>query len=126
QREADRAVGLHFRVAEDARQFHHQRGAGAIVVGGFAETDAVHVRADDVHLFRMGRADLGAVDVLAQRGAHRRLLGVERADAFVGLQHRVTVHAGGNAVAEQRAAALAGRAATAAAAALLHAVRDRG
>jgi hypothetical protein len=54
EREADGTFGLRdVRVAEDAGQFHDERGAGAVVVGGFAPADAVHVGGDDVHLFGM-------------------------------------------------------------------------
>ena len=66
QREADRALGLHVRHAEDARQLHHQRRARSVVVRGFAPAVAVHVRADDVHLVGTGGADLRAVHLFAR------------------------------------------------------------
>jgi hypothetical protein len=92
ERESDRALGVHVRTAEDARHFHHQRGAGPIVVRRFAPAVAVHVAADDVHLLGVSGADLGAVHHLAR--PRRRRLHVERAKLFVRLLHRVRVHAG--------------------------------
>ena len=48
--------------AEDARELHHERRARSVVVRGLAVADAVHVRADDVHLAAARRAPLRAVD----------------------------------------------------------------
>src|SRR5207253_2307451 len=76
EREADRSLGLHVGTAEDAREFHDDRRPGAIVVRGLTPADAVHVAADDVHLLGMGRADLGADDVLPLAGTFRRRLRV--------------------------------------------------
>src|SRR5689334_15582080 len=53
---------------------------------------AVHVRADDVHLLRMRRANLGAEHFLPL--ARRIPLGVDPAERGVGLPHRIGVHAG--------------------------------
>jgi hypothetical protein len=49
--------------------------------------------ADDVHLVRMGGADLGAPDFLTH--ARNSGLGIQRADPGVGLGHRVVIDAGG-------------------------------
>ncbi len=95
--EADRAIGLHVRRAEDARQLHDERGARAVVVRGFAPADAVHVAADDVHLVGMRGADLRAVHFLTL--AVDRLLRVELAQLRIGLRERVGVHAGGSEIA---------------------------
>ena len=103
QREADRALGLHVGRAEDARQLHHQRGARAVVVGRLAPAVAVHVAADDVHLFGMRGADLGAEHHLAR--PRRGRLHVQRAQLFVRLLHRIGVDAGRNPVAARPAAA---------------------
>ena len=86
--------GLHIRgTAEDARQFHHERGTGAIVIGGFAITDAVHVACHNVHLFGVRGADLGAEHVLAlARNRGRR---VEGTQLFIGLLQGIVVDAFG-------------------------------
>jgi hypothetical protein len=77
QREADAAPGRHAGRVQDARQFHHQRGAGGVVVGRLAIAHAVHVGGDDVHLLGMGAADLGAIDLFARAAFRIGLLGVE-------------------------------------------------
>src|SRR5262249_22728307 len=58
KREADRALRYHVRAVEDARELHHERGARAVVIGGFVPAVAVHVGGDDVHLFGMRGAYL--------------------------------------------------------------------
>jgi hypothetical protein len=103
EREADRAIGLHVRGAEHPGQFHHQRGAGAVVVRRLAPAVAVHMTADDVHLLRMSRPDLGAEHHLA--GARRGRLHVERTQLLVRLLHRIGVHPGRNLVAARATAA---------------------
>src|SRR4029077_7151901 len=85
QREADRSIGHHVGTAHHPRQLHHDRRAGAVVVRGFAPADAVHVPGDDVHLLRVGGADLGAEDVLARTGLRRGRLGVQLAQLRIGL-----------------------------------------
>src|SRR5262249_42398413 len=92
EREADRALGRHVRHAEDARELHHERRAGAVVVRRLAPAVAVHVRADDVHLLRPRGPDLRAEDLFA-RPVRRGLL-VELTDPRIGLRGRVLVHAG--------------------------------
>ena len=82
-------------IAEDARQLHHERGAGAVVVGRFAPSYAVHVPGHDVHLFRMRVADLGAVDLLPFTGDGGR--GIEFAKLEVRLLERIVVHGVGSA-----------------------------
>ena len=85
ENEANRAIGLHVRAAEDARELHDDRGAGAVVVRGFAPADAVHVAADDVHLFRVRACRPSCSRPPARSTVRRRLLGVERAKLRVGL-----------------------------------------
>ncbi len=103
QHEADGAVGPHIGAAENARQLHHQRRARTVVIGGLAPADAVHMGADDIHLARMGSADLGAPDFLAVARHGRR--GVEGAQGRVGLGIGITVDAGGAADAARPRAA---------------------
>jgi hypothetical protein len=75
---------------------------------------AVHVRPDDVHLVGEPGADLRDVDFVHRTRDDRP--GVDRANAFVGLRHRIAVHAGTGAIADNSGAALtAVRAAPAAA-----------
>src|SRR5688572_2695293 len=77
---------------EDSRQLHHDRGTGPVIIGGLAPADAVHVRADDVHLVRASRAHLGAVDLLPWTVC--RGLCVECAKTCVRLAERIVVHPG--------------------------------
>src|SRR4051794_23855493 len=65
---------------------------------------AVHVCADDVHLFGMGGAHFGAEHHVAWTG--RRRLHIQFAQLDIGLRHRIGVHAGPGADAAQPAAAL--------------------
>src|SRR5579864_527154 len=58
--------------AQYARQLHHQRRARSVIVRGLAPSDAVHVPADDVHLFGMRTVDFCAVNLLP-RTTHTRL-----------------------------------------------------
>src|SRR5258705_9975146 len=90
--EPDRAIGVDVGAAEDAGQLHDERRARAVVVCRLAPPDAVHMRADDVHLLGVRGADLGAVDLFAR--ARRGGLGVERAYTRVGLLERIAVDAG--------------------------------
>src|SRR5206468_10616946 len=91
--EPDRAPGHDVGATQDAGQLHHQRRPGAVVVGRGAVAVAVHVAADDVHLLRVGAADLGAVHLLAR--TRRVGLGVDPPERGVGLQIGIQVHAGG-------------------------------
>ena len=103
QDEADRALGPDVGGAEDAREFHDERRAGAVVVHRLVHAVAVHVGAKDVHLVGARRPHLRAVDLgpLAVNG----FLAIEFADALVGLRHQVAVYAGAGTVAEDRAPA---------------------
>jgi len=74
---------------EDAGQLHDEGGSGAVVVGGFAPADAVHVGSENVHLVRVFAADLGAVDLFAWAGDGG--WGVEFAELEVGLLEGVVV-----------------------------------
>ena len=82
EREADGPLGLHIRAAEDARQFHHQRSAGAIVIGGLAPADAIHMAATMYISSGMRGADLGAVTLLRAGPAWRA------ANSVRGASHR--------------------------------------
>ena len=77
---------------KNARDLHHERRAGAVVVRSRAEAVAVHVRADDVHLLRMRRADLRAVDLFAR--PRRVPLRVDATERRVGLEIGIRVDAG--------------------------------
>src|SRR6185437_2658251 len=68
EHETNRAIGLHVGAAEHARELHHERRTGAVVVRRLTPADAVHVAADDVHLVRMRGADLRAVHLLPLAG----------------------------------------------------------
>src|SRR4030095_12800993 len=92
EREADRALGADVGIAEHPRQFHDQRRPRPVVVGGLAPADAVHVRADDVHLLGVGRPDLRAEDVLTLARPRRRRFGIELAQRRIGLGLRTVVH----------------------------------
>ena len=92
ENETDRTVGLDVRAAEHARQLHNECGTRAIVVGRLAPPVPIHVSADDIHLVRVRRADLRAVDFLSL--AVGRRLRVERAQLRVLLREGVRVHAG--------------------------------
>src|SRR5262249_52235368 len=104
-REAEPSLRLHVRIAEDARQFHHERRAGSVVIGRFVVAVAVHVRADDVHLVGELGPDFRDVDLVDGTGNDRP--GIERADLFVGLRHRIAVDAGAGAIAYDSGASLA-------------------
>ena len=104
ENEANRAVGLHVGTAENARELHDERGAGAVVVRGLAPAVTVHVAADDVHLVRVDAADLRAVHLLPL--AVGRRLRVERANLRIRLRERIGVHASADAVAAKASAAL--------------------
>ena len=95
QNETDRTFGLHVRAGQNAGQFHHQGRARSIVVGGLAPADAVEVRAEDVHLFRMRDSGLRAIDLFP--GARHRRLGIELAQLRIRLRVRIIVHSGANA-----------------------------
>ena len=73
--ESDRAVCLNVRHVQDACQFHHESGTGAIVVRGLAPAVSIHMSSDDVHLIGPGRTHFGAVDLFSQ--AWTRRLSVE-------------------------------------------------
>ncbi len=103
QREADGAFARDVGHREDARQLHHERRAGAVVVGGFAPAVAIHVRADDVHLVRARGADFGAIDQFAPAVGGR--FAVEGAQPLVRLPHRVGVDAGTRPLAARTSAA---------------------
>ena len=105
ERESNGAFRLHVGHREDARQLHHDRGAGGVVIRRLTPADAVHVPADDVHLVRVLRADFHANHFLAL--ARRGRLHVDRADRRVGLSERVVVHAALAHVAEDAASARA-------------------
>ena len=59
----NRTGGLYVGGTKDTGQFHDDGGARTGIVGGLAEPVPVHVRTDDVHLVRIRRPDLGAVDL---------------------------------------------------------------
>ncbi len=104
EREPDRPLGLNVGTTEHVRQLHHERGAGAIVIRGLAPALAIHVAADDVHLFGVRGADFRAVHHLAWARCGR--LHVDRANRFVRLCHRIGVDAGARTNALEAAAAL--------------------
>src|SRR5204863_535026 len=90
--EPDRAIGAHVGRVQHPRQLHDERRARAVVICRLAPPDAVHMRADDVHLLGVRGADLRAVHLLPR--ARRGGLGVERAYTRVGLLERIAVDAG--------------------------------
>ena len=87
--ETEGAVGVDVRAAEDAGQFHDERGSGAIVVSGLTPADAVHVRGDNVHLLRMNGTHFGAVDFFAK--TRRGGLRVQLAELHVRLFQRIVI-----------------------------------
>ena len=105
QDEPDRSVGLHVRAAEDACELHHERRSRTVVVRRLVVAVAVHVRADDVHLFRVRGADLRAENFLARPGLVR--LHVRLPDRLVWLGVGIHVDAGARPGAEDDAASLA-------------------
>src|ERR1051325_135502 len=58
QNESARSRGCDVETAEAPRDFHHERSSRSVVVRRLAPAMAVHMAADDVHLFGMRRADL--------------------------------------------------------------------
>ena len=103
QREPNRHVGGDLRRAEDPRELHDEGRPRSIVVRRLAPADAVHVRADDVHLAAPRRAPLRAIHHVDRAGNDRAP--VQLAKFHVGLPLGIVVHAGA------RAEAFAARAA---------------
>ena len=92
QDEPNRPLGPDVGRGKDARELHHQRGAGSVIVRRLSPPMSVHVRADDVHLLGMRRADLGAVHFFAR--AALAGLRIERAQFLIRLTRRVGIDAG--------------------------------
>ena len=88
--------------AEYLCEFHHQCSSGTIIVDGLVYPVAIHVCADDVHLVRTCAADLGAIHLGAF--AIDRLLGIQCANAQVGLSVEITIHTCRGAIAVYRRA----------------------
>ncbi len=90
--EADGALGLHPRCAQNARQFHDQRGSGAVVVGRLSPAVAVHVRADDIHFIGVHGADFRAIDLFTRARLGR--LRIQGAQLLIQLQLGIFIDAG--------------------------------
>ena len=104
--EANRSLRLHAWTVQDAREFHYDRRSGSVIVCSFAVADAVHVCRHDVHLFRMRRSDLRAVDLFAW--TIRSGPGVEFTESKIRLRVGIVVDAGSSADAADASAAGAG------------------